>query len=114
MTHRLLEYKGEKDTCLGWSTRFKIAHSTLYNRIESGWTMEEALNTPINNAMAMGHKKGKTKNDAELYLNELKKEELPEAFKYIPLGTANKLGQFLRSKHRAVFDKWFMAEFSKQ
>lgn len=45
-TNRIIEYNSHKYTMAQLSEKFKISYFTLRGRLDRGWTIEEALNTP--------------------------------------------------------------------
>lgn len=107
----LITYKGETLTANQWTRRLKFTNGTVYNRIKRGWTAEEAIETPINLEFN-GKGRVKTKNDAELFLNETTAEDFPESLKpLIKECRAKKLGEFVREHHRQEFNKWYETEF---
>lgn len=45
---RLLEYQGKKQSVTAWATELKMPRQTILSRIDrDGWTVEQALGTPI-------------------------------------------------------------------
>ena len=46
-TSRYLELDGEKRTVTSWCKKLNIAKTTLFNRLNRGWSVEKALKTPI-------------------------------------------------------------------
>lgn len=106
-----ITYKGKTQTANEWTRELGFTNGTIYNRIKRGWTVEQAIETPINLEFN-GKGRVKTKNDAELFLNETTAEDFPESLKPLIKGTrANKLGEFVREHHREAFNKWYEAEF---
>jgi len=112
---RLIKYKGQEDTVLGWALKLKVAPATLAGRLDRGWSVERAFNEKPHDSFSAARRKGRTKNDAEMYLNDLSRDEMPLCFRHINLGTAKltKFGQYIRRKHMPEFEKWFSGEFSK-
>lgn len=47
MTKTYLEFRGESLNCTDWSARTGIARRTIHQRIKHGWSVEEALLTPV-------------------------------------------------------------------
>lgn len=43
---RIIEYDGKKMSLSDWARYKKIDKVTLYNRLERGWSIDKALNTP--------------------------------------------------------------------
>jgi hypothetical protein len=46
-TNKYITYNGRVHTISEWSRILKIAYCTLYYRLSSNWTIEEALTTPV-------------------------------------------------------------------
>ena len=46
-TNRNVTYMGKTQTVSQWSQELGINDTTIYQRIRYGWTMEEALSTPV-------------------------------------------------------------------
>lgn len=44
---KIEEYHGEYMSLREWADRFDMKPATLYSRIESGWTLKKALETPV-------------------------------------------------------------------
>jgi hypothetical protein len=42
-----IEYKGQTKILRDWTNELKLNHRTIYNRLISGWKIEEAFETPI-------------------------------------------------------------------
>lgn len=42
-----IEYKGERLNLLDWSQKLGIHPHTIYTRLQRGWTVERALNQPV-------------------------------------------------------------------
>ena len=51
-TNRVLEYNGESKPMSAWAEEFGIHPRTLKNRLDSGWTVEKALTTPVKSKIA--------------------------------------------------------------
>ena len=47
--NHLLTYKGETKCLAEWESQLGIDHRTILIRLNNGWTVEQALSTPINN-----------------------------------------------------------------
>lgn len=45
--NHIITYNGKSQTISQWSEELGIKHSTLLYRIDSGWSVEKALNTPV-------------------------------------------------------------------
>lgn len=45
--NRVLTHNGKSQTLIAWSEETKIPYSTLWRRINKGWSVERALTTPI-------------------------------------------------------------------
>lgn len=44
---RELTYNGKTQCVMAWSEEYQINHNTISNRLRRGWTVEEALTTPV-------------------------------------------------------------------
>lgn len=44
------EYNGEKKTIAEWALEYNIPYNLIFKRLQRGWTMHEALNTPKKSA----------------------------------------------------------------
>lgn len=107
-----ITYENKTLTPAAWSRIVGISESTIHGRILRGWTPKEALTIPI----ATNDNKI-TKNDAEMWLNDLAFEGLPVVFRQLlgkPVGSLKKYGQFIRANYRKEFDQWFNDEYSNQ
>lgn len=47
-SNHIIEFNGESLTVIQWARRLGLNHNTLYKRLRKGWTIEEALNKPVN------------------------------------------------------------------
>lgn len=47
-TSKLLTYKNQTKNLYDWADEFNINHHTIFKRLRTGYTIEEALETPIN------------------------------------------------------------------
>ena len=45
--NHIIEFNGEKKTLQEWSEVYNIKWTTLYKRLQSGWSIEKALTAPI-------------------------------------------------------------------
>ena len=45
--NHLVTYKGQTKTLSEWAEEFQINRYTLYKRIQAGWSVEKALETPV-------------------------------------------------------------------
>jgi hypothetical protein len=107
-----LEFKGKKLPISGWAEETGINPETIRRRMELGWGIERLLTTPAN-PMLNGNKTI-SKNDAELLLNDMKKEQLPpELAQLVQHYNGIKLGRYLRNHHRKAFDEWFDSVYSR-
>ncbi len=110
----LLEYKGKMQSVKQWSDETGLPLSAIYRRIERKLPTKEILEKPVDVAFTVGAKKV-TKNDAEMYLNDLTYDDLPMMLEgLIPdsgRAMACKLGTLIRTHHRDVFDRWFLKEY---
>ena len=94
-------------TAAGWARELKIPISTIISRKRRGWSDERALIEPV----ATNDNKV-TKNDAELYLNDLARFDLPDNFKVLLDGVrTTKPGQFIRRYFTKQFDRWFNEKY---
>jgi hypothetical protein len=46
-TNRHIEFRGETKTLCEWSEEYGINRTTFMNRLERGWSIEKALETPV-------------------------------------------------------------------
>lgn len=45
--NNLVTYKGQTKTLTEWAEQFQIRRTTLANRLKLGWSVEEAISTPV-------------------------------------------------------------------
>lgn len=45
--HRWIVYRGERRTLADWSKKFKLHYDIIWDRLNAGWPIEEALETPV-------------------------------------------------------------------
>ena len=45
--NHIIEFNGEKKTLQEWSEIYNIKWTTLYKRLQSGWSIEKTLTTPV-------------------------------------------------------------------
>mgnify|MGYP003661047184 CR=1 FL=1 len=91
---RMVEFNGETLSVGQWSKKTGIAHGTLTNRLDGGWSAERALTTKPDSSFT-------AKKDCKISKNETKVVQMqgfPHQAKY---------GQLFRRKHPAAFQKWF-------
>lgn len=43
---RVFEYAGKSQTLREWAEEYGISRGTVWNRLQAGWSFEEALTTP--------------------------------------------------------------------
>lgn len=55
--NHLLEYNGEVKTVATWAEEYELNYHTLFSRLDRGWSVEEALKTPLGKYMAGQRKK---------------------------------------------------------
>jgi hypothetical protein len=107
-----LAFNGELLPISAWSKKNGINTETIRRRLENGWEIERILTTPAN-PMLDGNKTV-SKNDAELALNDMAKEQLhPKLAQLVQHYNGTKLGRFLRTHHRKAFDEWFDNVYSR-
>jgi len=46
-SNRYIDYKGESKSIAEWARELNINWATLKNRIDNGWSIEKAFNTPV-------------------------------------------------------------------
>lgn len=46
-TNKILEYKGEKKCCGEWAIILGVDQNTLWTRINRGWSIKDAIETPV-------------------------------------------------------------------
>lgn len=103
-----LECTGHKVSVAACARTVGLNASTVHGRLNRGWGMEKALETPADSNYC--RIKSLTKNDAELWLNIVGFCSLPKALKQIVIKNkynGKKHGQYLRATHRVHFDRWF-------
>ncbi len=54
-----ITYNGETLTLSEWARRVGIKHGALFSRLRNGWTVEEALTTPVGQSMRDARRKSK-------------------------------------------------------
>lgn len=59
------EYKGEVLPAIEWSEKFSIKYTTLKRRIENGWSVEKALETPVRSSSGTKEKPRKDQSHAQ-------------------------------------------------
>lgn len=110
----IIAHEGRKLKITEWAKLKGLTPASIYRRLEDGWSIDRALNTPLDRAFTSSLPKI-TKNDAEMMLNELPYEKLPIMLAaLIPENYRSmkyKWGQYLRNEHRALFDLWFSREY---
>ena len=91
--NRLITYNGKTQTITEWSKELKIHRNTLYNRINSNYSIEKAFTTPV--------KEKKTEE-------QIVKEKI-EIIKYIKKGMKNK-----EISEKLGLSSWFVKETRKK
>ena len=105
-----LTLNGITKTASEWGRTTGIPAATIVSRKSRGWTDEKTLTEPV-----FSNDTKITKNDAELYLNELERHQLPEQLRILMDGQrTKKLGQFLRASHTKAFDKWYNEKYKPE
>ncbi len=66
MSSRTLSYLGETLTVQEWAKRYHIAETTLYRRLNKGWSVERALTTKKISSSQAG-KNGRLKSPWQKY-----------------------------------------------
>lgn len=110
----LFKYNGKTDSISGWAKTFGIRPQLIHTRITRGWSLEDAISRPVLGVYSGN--KSISKNDAELMLNEMQLNDLPNFAKRIVKKhkyNGKKYGQFIRSLFRKEFDAWFDANKPK-
>ncbi len=46
-TNRLITFRGRVQTMAQWADELMLSQATLYNRLSRGWSIEQALTTPV-------------------------------------------------------------------
>ncbi len=85
-----------------WAKDVGMSPTTLHGRLQRGWDPEEAIRAPAGRPTV-------SKNDAELALNDMTRDQLPSQLaKLIPVNyRGTKCGEVIRSSFRKEFDNWF-------
>ena len=45
--NRVLDFQGKEQTVTQWSEEIGINRGTIYNRLRSGWSVEDTLSKPV-------------------------------------------------------------------
>lgn len=102
-----LTYNGITKSAAEWARVIGIPSATIVSRKGRGWSDEKALSEPV-----FSNDTKITKNDAELYLNDLERHQLPEELRILMDGRrTKKIGQFIRSYYPKDFDKWYNEKY---
>ncbi len=105
-----LTFRGKTQTPAEWALETGLTAATIISRKSRGWSDEKALTEPV-----FSNDTKITKNDAELYLNELERHQLPDELRILMDGQrTKKLGQFLRASHTKAFDKWYNEKYKPE
>lgn len=115
------EWKGETRTAHEWFKHLglpKEIQNAFYVRLYlHGWDVGRAATTPLGGRPEniYANRPKADKNTAELRLNDSSIDDLP---KYLveALKTSTKkvkYGEFIRRKHKNLFDRWYNEEFLK-
>lgn len=104
-----LTYKGRTQNANQWIKELGLSKGALYARLKRGWTVEEAIETPVDMTFSStGTVKFPTKSEAELKLNETPIEQWPKGLvKFVKDSKAKKKGEYVRTHYRKQFDDWF-------
>lgn len=113
-----ITYKNKTRTAEEWAEKTGISVCAIKHRIYRGWPAERTLETPVLAQFSQSSGVVKiTKEEGERFLNDSVLDSLPSNLRKIIVeanrcrGVVTKYGQFLRNKHRAVFDEWFSLSF---
>lgn len=86
---RLIKYKGTTDTMMGWAKSIGISNVTLRMRLDNGWSVQRALETPVQPRKKQKPRRPKLILPLRTYQHE--QQQL-----------ARKLRMFVRSTQRAL------------
>lgn len=119
---RMVEFNGRTLSVGQWSKELGIAHGTLTNRLDAGWTATRALSSAPDPVFSTKSRSKITKNEAELMLNELTYSQQPAIVKNLIKETEvrqmqgfpkqAKYGEIFRRKFPRDFAAWFEKSFS--
>ncbi len=102
-----LTLNGRTNSAAEWARLTGIPPATIVSRKGRGWNDEETLTVPV-----FSNDTKITKNDAELYLNDIERHQLPEELRVLMDGRRTKKhGQFIRSYFPKDFDKWYKEKY---
>lgn len=104
-----LTLNGKTKDIKEWASETGLTVSAIFSRKHRGWSDEKTLTEPV-----FSNETKITKNDCELYINDLSFQQLSHS-KYLAglsPGTVMKPGQHIRRYHSKKFDKFF-EEFYK-
>ena len=100
------EYQGRLCTVAELSQICGLSTNVVRGRLYKGHTVEEAMAPII--------KKKISKNEAELYLNDIPRDQLPKVLLECmkrKICKSKRPGNWFRDEFRAEFDKWFEEEY---
>lgn len=90
-----------------WAKEINMPLATIVSRKGRGWTDEKTLCVA-----AISNENKITKNDCELYLNDIERPFLPDELRILVDGLkTQKVGQFIRRYFPKEFDKWFNEKY---
>lgn len=102
-----LTLNGITKTASEWAKETGIPAATIVSRKGRGWGDEETLTVRV-----FSNDTKITKNDAELYLNDLERHQLPEELRILMDGRrTKKVGQFIKRYFPKDFDKWYEEKY---
>lgn len=112
---KTLEFNGKRQSITEWSKELNLSIRVIYSRLRLKWSVEKTLTTPVRPEFSHNPSVKVTKSDAEIYLNNLAKSTMPAALRGLisKCRPGNKLGTYVRTYHRSIFDQWFDSEFTK-
>lgn len=110
----MMKYKGQEYDSAYLAAMAKINHSTLINRIYTGWSVEEAVETPCEAQYKRGPGKI-TKTEAERWLNDKRPWQMPQSLKAaMDAYVSGRVGSYLRVHRPIQFNSWFSNEYCKR
>lgn len=102
-----ITFNGETKTDAEWSAQTGITRMAMILRIRRGWSPERTLTTPNYVQFHKNSVKNVTKTEAERYLNDLGRDEIPSCLRKFLTTRSKRHGTILRERFRPYFDKWF-------
>jgi hypothetical protein len=108
-----LTFKDKTQTVPQWAKETGIPASTIISRIGRGWSHEKTLTKEV-----FSNETKITKNDAEMWLNDCRFEDLPKIFREIIKDNATqnltRYGAYIRRYFSKQFDSWFSNVYLKE